>query len=75
MEEGFLGILGMVTKATLVQENQECSREEKEAGLIKVKATRLSSSLSRTRIDRETRKEIFVLKGSAVMGYFRLRVG
>lgn len=52
----------MVTKATLVQENQECSREEK-VGAYKVKATRLSSSLSRTRIDRETRKEIFVSKG------------
>lgn len=38
MEEGFLGILGMVTKATLVQENQECSREEKESGAYKGKS-------------------------------------
>ena len=49
--------------------------KRKSQGLIKVKATRLLSYVSRTRIDRETRKEIFVLKGSAVMGYFRLRVG
>ena len=38
MEEGFLGISGMVTKATLVQENQECSREEKESGACKDKS-------------------------------------
>ena len=38
LEEGFLGILGIGTKETLVKENQECSREEKESGAYKGKS-------------------------------------
>lgn len=38
VEEGFLRILGMVTKATLVQKRQKCSGKKKSRGAYKGKS-------------------------------------